>query len=263
MFPSFLLTFREVLEAVLVAGIVTTFLIRIGETARLRYVWLGIAAGVIAALTAAWGIHMTLGELPARIEEIAEGVLMLLAGALITSMIFWMLQQERVAEKIHAKIHAHISTGQAWGIALIVFLAVFREGTELAIFLFATDSLTAGDMLTGVATGMLAAVALGWAFFAGIARASLHTFFRVTNILLLLFAAGIIAHGVHELQEAGLISYGMTELFNIKAVLNDKEMPGNILRALFGYNDNPTLLESAVYIGYILPVGYFLFRRQN
>jgi len=261
MFSAFLLTFREALEAVLVAGIVSAFLIRIGEQARLRYVWLGGAMGVLAALAAAWGIHNILGELSAHITNIIEGVLMLLAGGLVTIMIFWMLRHERVAANIKAKVHAHISAGQASGIAIIVFLAVFREGTELAIFLFAADRLASNNILAGFIVGIAAAAALGFAFFTGIAKASLKIFFRVTNILLLLFAAGIIAHGIHELQGAGLLQIGMQELFNIQAWLPDKTMPGSILRALFGYNDNPSVLEGIAYLTYIAPVAYFLTRR--
>lgn len=258
MLSTVLLTFREVLEAVLVVGIVVTFLTRLGHFTLRRFAWAGVLAGTLAALTVGAVIISTIGEIPESVEPLFEGVLMLIAAALVTTMIIWVLRAENMNEKIQYEMHAHLSTGATLGIVSLTFLAVFREGVELAIFLLAAKNIGATDLWLGFTLGLVGAVTLGVLFFHGLARASIRVFFRVTNVLLILFAAGILAHGVHELQEIGWFPFLTATAYDLRDTFSDAAPVGHILRALLGYNDNPSWLETIAYVGYLVPMGWLI-----
>ncbi|HWQ83719.1 MAG TPA: FTR1 family protein, partial [Anaerolineales bacterium] len=136
------------------------------------------------------------------------------------------------------------------------FLAVGREGFELVLFLVAAR-ITAGGMQTilGAALGLAAAIVLGWMLFATSKRLSLRQFFNVTNILLVFFAAGLVAHGVHEFNEAGLIPAIIEHVWDLNPVLDEKGVMGQLLTALFGYNANPSLSEVIAYAAYFVGLG--------
>lgn len=134
---------------------------------------------------------------------------------------------------------------------MLAFLAVGREGFELALFLVAAQiSTSAVQTLIGAALGLLASAVLGWLLFASTYRLSLRRFFQVTNVLLILFAAGLVAHGVHEFNEAGIIPSIIEHVWDINTLLDEKSPFGLILTALFGYNGNPSLTEVIAYLGY-------------
>jgi high-affinity iron transporter len=142
-------------------------------------------------------------------------------------------------------------TGRA--IFLLVFLAVAREGFELALFLTASAFASNAPLtLLGGLAGLAAAGGIGYLLFASTRRLSLKNFFLVTNILLILFAAGLVAHGVHEFNEAGLIPPVVEHVWDINGFLDDKSSAGLLLAALFGYNGNPSLTEVTAYSLYLL-----------
>ena len=135
----------------------------------------------------------------------------------------------------------------------VAFVAVLREGIETALFLTAASlSVAAGQTLLGGALGLLAALAVGWLIYAGGKRLDVRAFFRVTGVLLILFAAGLLAHGVHELQEAGLLPVVIEHVWDISPILSDEGTLGSLLKALLGYNANPSLLEVVAYVGYLV-----------
>jgi high-affinity iron transporter len=134
------------------------------------------------------------------------------------------------------------------------------------LFLLATSFVTEGVLtLIGAVVGLATAVILGWILFSSTKRLSLRGFFKVTNILLILFAAGLVAYGVHELNEAGWIPSVIEHIWDINHILNEKSQTGLILKALFGYNGNPSLTEVIAYLVYIaiLSTNYLRFQRQN
>ena len=147
---------------------------------------------------------------------------------------------------------------------ILAFLAVFREGIELALFLIATRMASdTTSVVFGAFLGLGAAILLGWLLFASTRRLNLKRFFQVTNILLLFFAAGLVAHGVHELIEAGLIPAIIDPVWDINHILSDNSEFGLILKALFGYNGNPALTEVLAYLGYFAILGTILIRNQR
>jgi high-affinity iron transporter len=172
-------------------------------------------------------------------------------------MIFWMQRQGRqVQAELELEVRQAVSTGSDWALFGLAFVAVVREGIETVLFLTAAAfSATAGQTLAGGALGLAIAVLLGWLMFAAGKRLDVRAFFRTTSLLLLLFAAGLVAHGVHELQEAAVLPTFVEHVWDINHVLDEDSGAGTFLKALLGYNGNPSLLEVLAYVVYLIAVG--------
>jgi high-affinity iron transporter len=251
MIPAFLLALREGLEAALILGIVLSVLRRVGRRDQARMVGVGFYA---------LGISFE-----GRSEEIFEGLAMLLAAGVLTWMIFWMERQSRsIQAELEWDVQRAATGGGKWAVFSLAFVAVFREGIELALFLTAAAfTATAAAVVGGALLGLGAAVLAGWAIFATTTRLDVGAFFRVTSILLIFFAAGLVAHGVHELNEAGIVPAVIEHVWDLNPVLDENSGLGQILKALFGYNGNPSLTEIVAYVGYWLVVLGALRYRQT
>jgi high-affinity iron transporter len=146
----------------------------------------------------------------------------------------------------------------------VAFISVVRDGIELALFITALEFSTGeGQTLLGTILGLVTSALLGWLLFTSTRRLPLQRFFQVTNILLILFAAGLVAHGVHEFVEVGWIPAVVDPIYNINFLVNSDSGLGQLLKALFGYNGSPTLAESLAYLVYFLVLVYSLTRNQN
>ena len=142
---------------------------------------------------------------------------------------------------------------------MLIFVAIIREGVETVIFLNAINY-ASGINFVGGTLGIIAAVIAGYLFFVSTRKINLKKLFNVSSILLILFAAGLVAHAVHEFEETGLVSGIITPLFDINHILNEKGVAGSFLKGLFGYNGNPSLLEVMAYAAY-LGVIFYLYKR--
>ena len=262
-----LITLREGLEAALIVGIVIGYLAKIGQRNQVRAAWLGVLAAVAASTLIAFGINAVGAKLEAPAEQIFEGSTMFLAVIVITWMVLWMRVQARFFKgALEKDIHTAATSGQMWALFGVTFLAVFREGVETALFLaasaFAVDGITT---LIGAVVGLGAAALLGWLIYASTVRLNVGLFFNVTSVLLLFFAAGLFAHGVHEFQEVSLLPMTIEHVWDINHILNESSTPGELLKALFGYNGNPSLLEVLSYVAYwvlaLLGVRWWVGRR--
>jgi high-affinity iron transporter len=256
MFASALITLREGLEAALIVGIVLAYLGKIGRTDRRRAVWGGVGAALMASIALAVVLQALGTKFEGRAEEIFEGATMFLAVAVLTYMIFWMRHQGRNLQgALEQDVRAAVTSGQGWALAGLAFFAVFREGVETALFLSAAGFATDGTrLLLGGMLGLAVALSLGWLFFNTTAKIPLRHFFDVTSLLLLLFAAGLMAHGVHEFQEAGLLPTYFAPIWDINPVLPETSLVGSFLKTLLGYNGNPSLLEAFSYLAYWVAV---------
>jgi high-affinity iron transporter len=271
MLPTYLLSLREGLEAALIIGIVLGALSKIRRNDLSPAVWLGTLSAVgISILTAV--LLTTFGmSLEDKAEQIFEGVTMLIAAGILTWMIFWMSKQARFLKgELEAGVNkAAASTGKRAAFWL-AFVAVVREGVELALFI--TAAFFAGDQsqmttniiqtLAGTILGLGTAALLGWTLFATTVRLDLRRFFQVTGILLILFAAGLVAHGVHEFNEVGWIPAVVEHIWDVNIILDENSLVGQLLRTLFGYNGNPSLTEMIAYFAYLVVVSIF-WRRDN
>ncbi len=271
MLPTYLLSLREGLEAALIIGIVLGALTKIRRNDLSPAVWLGTLSAVgVSILTAV--LLTTFGmSLEDKAEQIFEGITMLIAAGILTWMIFWMGKQARFLKgELEAGVNkAAASTGRRAAFWL-AFVAVVREGVELALFI--TAAFFAGDQsqlttniiqtLAGTILGLGTAALLGWTLFATTVRLDLRRFFQVTGILLILFAAGLVAHGVHEFNEVGWIPAIIEHIWDVNVILDENSLVGQLLRTLFGYNGNPSLTEMIAYFAYLVVVSIF-WRRDN
>ena len=245
---ALVIALREGTEMTLIAGIVLAYLTQIGARRDHRWVWAGIGVAALVSL-AFLGVLNALGaEFQGGAEAAFEGATMLLAAAFLTWMIFWMLRQSRYlkTDLQRAVQETLASGGAAWGIFLLVFFAVVREGVETALLLFAAPG---EGKLLGSLLGLAIAIAIGVLIYAFGRRIRLRAFFAVTGVLLVLFAAGLVTHATHEFVEAGIIAGG-PRIFDLSAALPDDTGVGAILRSLLGYSADPTLLEGLTYVAY-------------
>jgi high-affinity iron transporter len=262
MIASFLLALREGLEAALIVGLTIGVLTKMKRREQTPAVWAGVGVATAVSLIVALVLNRVGAAFEGRAEQIFEGVTMFLASAVLTWMIFWMARQGRqVQNDLQADVKTALVRGGRWGLFAIAFFAVVREGIETALFLTAAAMTSSAEqVLIGGLAGLAAAAVLGWVLFATAVRLNLRRFFQVTSILLILFAAGLMAHGIHEFNEAGLIPSVIEHVWDMNHILDENSAVGITLKALFGYNGNPSLTEILGYVGYYVAI--FLGLRQ-
>lgn len=263
-FTSGLLTgLREGVEAALIVSIICAYLARTGNGQHLGRIGLGVAAAVAASVALGLVIFATLGELKTPWEQVFEGTTMLVAATVVTWMLFWMRRQaSSVASQLQRALERVLTAGSAWGLAILAFTAVIREGLETALFLVgqataATHTVGAAgaaSVLAGAVVGLLASVGLGYGFYRGSRRLNLGRFFRWTGILLVFIAAGLVGSAVHEFVEIGWIRLGAQTAFDISGTLSHETGIGLFLRALFGYSSSPEVVALATWAAYLAVV---------
>ena len=256
MLAAFVITLREGLEIALVVGIVLGYLAKVARREQSLYAWMGVIAASVASAMLAIGMRVFGAELEEPSEQIFEGTTMLLAVAVLTWMVFWMRSQARFFQaRLEQQIQVAVTRQQNWGLFALTFIAVFREGVETALFLaanaFAAD---AGQTLVGALLGLAVASAAGALIYASARRVNLRLFFDITSVFILLFAAGLLAHAVHEFQEIGWLPILTAMAWDTRWLLTNQSFVGSLLRSLVGYNAQPSLLEVASYAGYWLIV---------
>ncbi len=255
MITSFLITFRETFEAALVIGIMLAYLVKTRNFRYNRFVYWGAFGGVLISVITAFAFSLIAGGFEGRNEQIFEGTTMLIAAFLVTTMIIWMASRRHMGEEIEKRVQKNIDKKYGFGIALFSFFSVYREGVEIILFLSATSfaAMTSfsDSIAVGAYMGILGAMLLGYLFFKAALRFNLKLFFLITGGMLILIAGGLVAHGVHEFQEAELLPLLTDEAWNTEFILDDNGEAGKIVRSVFGYNDNPTILEVLAYFGYI------------
>ena len=254
MLPSYLLSLLEGIEAALIVGIVLGALRQMRRTDLSSAVWVGVFSATLISVLVGVLLTMLGLSFEGRAEEIFEGITMLLAAGVLTWMIFWMSRQARnIKGELESGVHKAAFEGGKRGLFALAFLAVLREGIELALFLVAsTFASDVQQTLIGAFLGLGTAILLGWSLFATTVRLDLRRFFQVTGFLLILFAAGLVAHGVHEFNEAGVIPVVIEHVWDVNPILDENTTLGSMLKALFGYNGNPSLTEVLAYFIYFI-----------
>lgn len=271
MISSFIITFREVLEAALIVGIILVFLVRTGQTRYNNVVYIGVISGIVASIIVALVFTSLAGGFTGRAEEIFEGITMLAGALLLTTMILWMMKQKHIARELEHRVSTELNEAHKFGLFSLVFIAVLREGVETVIFLSAASLVSTNNTVIGALAGITTAIFLGYAIFVGSMKINIKRFFTITSILLILFAAGLVAHGVHELQEATVIPTVIEHLWEMNPpanldgsypILHEEGYLGSILKGLFGYNGNPSLIEVLSYFVYLVVV-FLLWRNTE
>ena len=198
---------REGFEASLVVGIVLAFLDRSGRRDGFTAVWVGVLGALLISAVVGAVLFTVGAELEGTAEYVFEGVTMILAAALLVWMIFWMRRQARtIRTDIEGQVRLALAQGSAIGLAAVAFVGVLREGIETALFLLATTEKSSPAVaLVSSLAGLALAIGLGYAFYRGSHRLDLRRFFQITSGLLLLFAGWLLAGGLEELAEGGVI----------------------------------------------------------
>jgi high-affinity iron transporter len=265
MITSLVLSLREGLEAALIIGIVLGALRRTGRVDLNRSLWAGVVSASVVSLLTALLLRAVNQELKGTAEQLFEGVTFLLAASVLTWMIFWMRRQSgNIKSDLEGKV-SRASLGQGGGaLYFLAFIAVLREGIELALYLTAS-SLTTSTIQTvlGTTIGLFGAGLLGYLLYSTTLRLNLQRFFQVTSVILILFAAGLIAHSVAEFNEAGIIPAVISPIWNLNPLLNDQSIVGIIFSTLFGYHGNPSLTEAVSYGIYILAAMLIFIKPRN
>ena len=254
MLASFLITLREGLEAALIIGIILAYLARTDNRQGFKPVWLGTSLAVSVSLIAGAAIYFLAGEFSGRAEEIFEGLAMFLAVGVLTWMIFWMRKQAvNIKAHLHAQIQSVLTSGSSRGLVILAFVVVVREGIETVLFLFAATRVAESTVLftVGGFLGLAIAIVIGYSLYKGATRLNLRVFFNVTSLVLIFFAAGLLAYGIHEFIEAGIIPPLVEHVWDINYILSEKSTFGLFLKAILGYNANPSLIEVIAYPLYL------------
>ena len=271
MISDFIITFRETLEAALIVGIILSYLVKTRKEKYNNIVYLGVSFAIIASIIGAYLFNLLAGGFEGTAEQLFEGITMLIGAFLLTFMIIWMLEQKHIAAELHKKVDKEIDEKHRAGLFSLVFISVFREGIETVIFLRAAASLENGTSMVGALSGILAAVVLGYIIFVIGKKVNLKLFFNATSAMLILFAAGLTAHSVHEFEEAGVLPSIIEHVWDINPpvnadgtypLLHERGAIGSIAVGLFGYNGNPSLLEVISYITYIIIVAILIRRKR-
>jgi len=262
MTAGFLLGLREGLEAALIIGVVLSYLTKVSAVHLNKYVWRGTALAIAVSLGAG-SLLAALGiSLEGHVGKIFEGITILIAAAILTYVIFWLGGKNPLA-KVSVDVENALTHDSPAALFWLSFFAVLREGVELSLFLLAAQVASGSQVLIGALLGLAAAVIAGWLISTGFRQLNLRLFFKVTNILLILFAAGLVAYGVHELNEAGVIPPLIEAVWNINHLLSDSSQLGLFLKALFGYNGNPSLSEVMAYVVYIFSILLIFMKKKT
>ncbi|GAA1696654.1 FTR1 family protein [Microbacterium sediminicola] len=287
MFATFLIGIREGLEAALVVGILVAYVTQLGRRDILPRLWVGVAAAV--ALAVALGAIFTFGAyaLTFEAQEIIGGTLSLVAVAMVTWMIFWMqAKAHTMASDLRTGVDRAIATGGLWGIVILGFVSVAREGIETTLLLWSMVQ-SFGDApaaLLGALLGLLTAVLLGWLLARGMLRLNLRVFFTWTSAFLIIVAAGVLAYAIHDLQEAGVLPGPFTALapvdatgavavgwaafpfgwaFDLSAVIAPGSALAAVLQATIGFMPQMTWLQVIAWALYLTIVGTIFVRRAR
>jgi high-affinity iron transporter len=268
MFPGLVLSLREGLEAALTIGIVLGVVQKMERSDLKPVIWRGAVSAMVLSLIAAIALNVVGAELEGKAEAIYEGITMLMAASILTWMIFWMRRQSRkLKQNIESEVRQKTAQNGQTGIFLLAFLGVLREGIELSIYLLAASlSSSTLQVVIGAGLGLAAAALLGWMLFATSKRISLPKFFKATNVVMVVFAGGLIGLSLQAFNTAGWIPAIIPHVWNFNAILSDQSTLGEILKSLFGYRSNPSLSEVMGYFGYyvvLLVVIYFTRERRE
>lgn len=252
MLTALVLTLREAVEAALIIGLLSSLINKTRSGRGVAFVYGGATAAVLVSLAVA----RIFGEAYRAFGSSLEGLAGVLAVALLSYMVFWMGEQARDMQN---RLRERAAGGQSWGLGLLAFLAVLREGIETVLFLLAAAKTTPpAQVAAGAAIGVLAASLLAVLLFRGLVRVNLHRFFTWTAYLLIFFGAGILGQATVALQAAGWLP-GTIAAWNTAWLISDSSPAGALLGGLVGYSASPSLLQVYVYLGYLVTALY-LFR---
>ncbi|GAB3244735.1 FTR1 family protein [Kineococcus gypseus] len=263
MLANLLIGLREGLEATVVVSILVAFLVKADRRDRLPALWAGVVAAVAVCVAVGLGLALAAKQLTFTAQELLGGALSIVAVAFVTWMVFWMKRAGRsLAGDLTERMRSAVQVGGT-AVAVTAALAVGREGMETSVFVTAAIRATGrtGEPLAGAVLGLALAVLLGWLLYRQAVRIDLRRFFAVTGAGLVVVAAGVLAYGVHDLQEARVLP-GLTSLaFDVSEQVPPTSWYGVLLKGVLNFSPATTWLEAAAWLAYVVPVLALYLRR--
>ena len=257
MLPTFVIGLREGLEAALIVGIIAAFLGQQGRRDALRLVWLGTAVAVAICVGVAIVLQVISSDLPQRQQEGLETVVGALAVCMVTYMIIFMRRHARGLKKdLEGAAASALASGSNRALVAMAFLAVLREGFETAVFLLATfqASGNASTSWLGAVLGIGLAAAIGYAIYKGGVRLNLARFFRVTGLVLVVVAAGLVMTAFHTASEAGWLMVGQAQAFDLSWLVRPGTPVSSLLTGVLGIQPFPAWIEVIAWLAYLIPM---------
>ena len=257
MLPTFIIGLREGLEAALIVGIVAAFLAQQGRSDALRNVWIGVGAAIVLCLAIGIGLDALSRELPQKQQEQLETVIGLIAVGFVTFMILWMRKHAR---NLKGELEGHaadaLAEGSAWALVFMAFLAVLREGFETAVFLLATFQNSTNKMAGGMGAllGVLTAAVMGWLIFRGGLKINMNRFFRVTGVVLVIIAAGLVMGALRTGHEGGWVTFGQGQPVDLTWLVRPGTPVESLVTGVLGIRQKPATIELIGYFLYLIPM---------
>jgi high-affinity iron transporter len=269
MLGNYFIGLREGLEAALVVSILVAYLVKSGRRHLLPHIWSGVA--LAAAVSLAFGASLEFGPagLSHQSQELVGGVLSLLAVGFVTWMIFWMARAARsISGELRSRVDAAADAGRL-SLSMVALLAVGREGLETSLFLWAATHATTASAgggaapLAGAGLGIATACVAGYLLYRGAIRINLTRFFTWTGAFLMLIAAGVLAYGIHDLQEAGVLPGEGSTAFDVSGAIEPGGAAATLLKGVFNFSPSMSWLSTVGWLGYVGVIGSLFVRMSR
>ncbi|GAA3531204.1 FTR1 family protein [Aeromicrobium panaciterrae] len=262
MLANFLIGLREGLEASLIVSILIAYLVKSHRRSEIKYVWAGVGAALVLVVAVFSVVTAVFDQLSFKAQEIVGGTMSILAALLVTWMIFWMRRTAR-----HLKGELEGAMSQALGpfaLATVAFVTVGREGLETAAIIWSTIiGSTTAQPFVGATLGILVSTVLGFLIYRGAIRINLGTFFTITGALLIVVAAGVLAYGIFDLQEARVLPGFSDRVFDISSTIPPDSWYGTLLKGTINFQPDPSWLQVIAWVCYIIPVLWLYLRKPK
>ena len=254
MLATLVIFLREGVEASMIVAILLAYLNRIGQREHFRDVFIGVGAALLLAAGGGVAAYYTIRSYSgSRVQTIFETVTYLVAATVLTYMTFWMRKHARsLSKELRARADAALDGRARWGLGLLAFQAVGREGLETVVFTLAiVFSTSATSALSGAVIGLAGSLGIAFVIYRLGHRLNLARFFTVIGVLLMVFAAGLLADSVENLQQLGWLPVLDAPMWHSARLLSEESALGDVLHSFFGYSDAPTPLQLLIYVGYL------------
>ena len=257
MLATLVIFLREGVEASMIIAILLAYLNRIGRREHFRDVFVGVGAALLLATAGGVAAYLTIRSYDgSRVQTIFETVTYLVAATVLTYMTFWMRNHARsLSKELRARADAALDGRARWGLGLLAFQAVGREGLETVVFTLAIifSTSTAGA-LSGAVIGLAGSLGIAFVIYRLGHKLNLARFFTVIGVLLMVFAAGLLADAVENMQQLGWLPVLAAPMWHSAGLLSEDSALGDVLHSFFGYSDAPTPLLVLIYVGYLAVV---------
>jgi len=263
---NYLIGLREGLEASLVVSILIAYLVKTNRRHLLVRIWTGVAIAVGVSLAFGFALFFGPKGLTFEAQEAIGGTLSIIAVGLVTWMIFWMARTARTLSSELRGAVDEAADGKWWALVMVAVLAVGREGLETALFLWSTteaatrDSAATWEPLAGAGLGIATAVVIGYLLYRGAVSINLTVFFTWTGAFLIIVAGGVLAYGIHDLQEAGILPGLHTLAWDVSDTIEPSSWIGTLLKGTLNFSPQTTILEAIAWTVYVVTVMTLFFR---